>query len=212
MTEKLVFEFVTLFVVLEPFGMLAVFLAVTADLESGERRKAAVLAILYAFGILVFFIAVGELLLIQMGIPLLAFQVAGGVLLLLYGIEMSLGAHAPGTGPKAAPLKETRNSIHALAVYPLAIPGIAGPGAMLTVVLLTDNRDYSLADQLVTTAVLGATLALFLVILLAASPIMRVIGQGGANVLRRVMGVILTAIAVKLVLTALQEWLGLPPL
>lgn len=99
MTEKLVFEFVTLFVVLEPFGMLAVFLAVTAGLEAAQRRKAAVLAILYAFALLVFFVVVGELLLIQMGIPLRAFQVAGGLLLLLYGIEMSLGAHAPGTGP-----------------------------------------------------------------------------------------------------------------
>ncbi len=211
MTEKLVFEFVTLVVVLEPFGMLAVFLAATAALESGQCWKAAVLAILYAFGILVFFIVVGELLLIQMGIPLLAFQVAGGILLLLYGIEMSLGAHAPGTGPNAVSHKDA-GGIHALAVYPLAIPAIAGPGAMLTVVLLTDNRQYTVTDQLVTTGVLAAVMVLFLLILLAAHPIMRVIGQGGANVLRRVMGVLLTAIAAKMVLGALQEWLGLPPL
>ncbi|MBK1619606.1 MarC family protein [Lamprobacter modestohalophilus] len=212
MTEKLVFEFVTLFVVLEPFGMLAVFLAVTAGLEAGQRRKAAALAILYAFAVLVFFVVVGELLLIQMGIPLRAFQVAGGLLLLLYGIEMSLGAHAPGTGPSAASHTDSSSSINSLAVYPLAIPSIAGPGAMLTVVLLTDNREHAVIDQLITTAVLGSTLFLFLLILLAASPIMRVIGQGGANVLRRVMGVILSAIAANMILGAFQEWLGLPPL
>jgi multiple antibiotic resistance protein len=212
MTEKLVFEFVTLFVVLEPFGMLAVFLAVTAGLDAGQRRKAAALAILYAFAILVFFVVVGELLLIEMGIPLLAFQVAGGLLLLLYGIEMSLGAHAPGTGPKAASHSDASSSINSLAVYPLAIPSIAGPGAMLTVVLLTDNREHAIVDQLITTAVLGSTLFLFLLILLAASPIMRVIGQGGANVLRRVMGVLLSAIATNMILGAFQDWLGLPPL
>lgn len=212
MAQKLVYEFVTLFVVLDPFGMLAVFLAVTAGLESAQRTKAAVLAILYAFGILVFFIVVGELLLIQMGIPLLAFQIAGGILLLLYGIEMSLGAHAPGAGPSAARALEAGGSIHALAVYPLAIPAIAGPGAMLTVVLLTDNREYSITDQLITTGVMGVVMLIFLLILLAANPIMRVIGEGGANVLKRVMGVLLTAIAAKMVLTAFQEWLGLPPL
>lgn len=83
---------------------------------------------------------------------------------------------------------------------------------MLTVVLLTDNREHAVIDQLITTAVLGSTLFLFLLILLAASPIMRVIGQGGANVLRRVMGVVLSAIAANMILGAFQEWLGLPPL
>lgn len=212
MAQKLVYEFVTLFVVLDPFGMLAVFLAVTPGLEPAQRVKAAVLAILYAFGTLVFFIVVGELLLIQMGIPLLAFQIAGGILLLLYGIEMSLGAHAPGAGPSASQASEAASGIHALAVYPLAIPAIAGPGAMLTVVLLTDNREHSIVDQLITTGVLGAVMLVFLLILLAANPIMRVIGDGGANVLRRVMGVLLSAIAAKMVLSAFQDWLGLPPL
>jgi len=212
MAQKLVYEFVTLFVVLDPFGMLAIFLAVTAGLEPAQRVKAAVLAILYALGILLFFIVVGELLLIQMGIPLLAFQIAGGILLLLYGIEMSLGAHAPGAGPSATRALDSEGSIHALAVYPLAIPAIAGPGAMLTVVLLTDNREHSISDQLITSGVLGVVMLIFLLILLAASPIMRLIGEGGANVLKRVMGVLLTAIAAKMVLGAFQEWLGLPPL
>lgn len=207
MAEKLVYDFVTLFVVLDPFGLLAVFLAVTSQLNAGDRRKTAVLAIIYAFAVLLFFIVAGELLLIQMGIPLLAFQIAGGILLLLYGIEMSLGDHAPGAG-----VDNPGGSLHSLAVYPLAIPAIGGPGAMLTVVLLTDNRLFSATDQMITAAVLAAVLIVFLIILLAASPIMRMIGSGGANVLRRVMGVLLAAIAAKMVLTALQQWLGLPAL
>lgn len=214
MAQTLVYQFVTLFVVLDPVGMLVIFLAVTPSLECAQRVKVATLAILYAFGVLLFFIAAGELLLIQMGIPLRAFQIAGGILLLLYGIEMSLGAHAPGAGPAAGPGPErgSGSSIHSLAVYPIAIPAIAGPGAMLMVVLLTDNRQHSIIDQLITSGVLGLVMLIFLLILLAASPIMRLIGEGGANVLRRVMGVLLTAIAAKMVLGAFQAWLGLPPL
>jgi multiple antibiotic resistance protein len=207
-TEKLIYDFVTLFVVLDPVGMLAVFLAVTSDLQPSERRKIAILAILYSFGILLFFIVAGELLLIQMGIPLRAFQIAGGILVLLYGIEMSLGASAPGAGLQTQP----GSSLHALAVYPLATPAIAGPGAMLTVVLLTDNRAFSVWQQSLTALMLAVVLVIFLIVLLAANPIMRFIGVGGANVLRRVMGILLSAIAAKMVLQVFQDWLGLPPL
>lgn len=208
MLERLIYEFVTLFVVLDPVGMLAVFLSVASGLTAADRRKAALLAVAYAFAVLVFFIAAGELLLIQMGIPLLAFQIAGGILLLLYGIEMTLGAQVPGAGLAGA----AEQNIHSLAVYPLAIPAIAGPGAMLTVVLLTDNRAFTPADQLLTAATLALVLLVFLVILFAANPIMRLIGAGGASVLRRVMGMLLTAVAAKMVLTAVQQWLDLPPL
>jgi hypothetical protein len=82
---------------------------------------------------------------------------------------MSLGATAPGAG-----VEEVEGDIHSLAVYPLATPAIAGPGAMLTVVLLTDNRVFGFWEQVLTTAALAAVLAAFLVVLLAANPIMRV--------------------------------------
>jgi len=208
MLQKMVYDFVTLLVVLDPVGMLAIFLATTTELNPVERRKAATLGILYAFGILLFFIVAGELLLIQMGIPLRAFQIAGGILLFLYGIEMSLGTNAPGVGFENL----TGAGIHAIAVYPIAIPAIAGPGAMLTVVLLTDNRVFGFWDQALTTVVLAAVLVIFLLVLFAANPIMRSIGIGGANVLRRVMGILLSAIATKMVLSAVQDWLNLPAL
>lgn len=208
MSQKLISDFVTLFVVLDPIGMLAIFLAVSPKMEPAARRKTAVLGILYSFVVLLFFIVAGELLLVQMGIPLRAFQIAGGILLLLYGIEMSLGTAAPGEGLSDA----AASGIQSVAVYPLAIPAIAGPGAMLTVVLLTDNRAFGFWEQAQTAAVLAVVLAIFLVVLMAANPIMRVIGTGGANVLRRVMGILLTAIAANMVLSAVQAWLGLPPL
>jgi multiple antibiotic resistance protein len=208
MLQKLISDFVTLFVVLDPVGALAIFLAITHRMKPSERRLAAVLSIIYSFVTLLFFIVAGELLLVQMGIPLRAFQIAGGILLFLYGVEMSLGSAAPG----GAFADGEAGGVHTLAVYPLAIPAIAGPGTMLTVVLLTDNRAFSIWQQALTTAVLAVTLSIFLAILLAANPIMRILGSGGANVLRRVMGILLSAIAANMVLDALQSWLGLPDL
>ena len=204
MLNKVLHDFVTLFVVLDPVGALAIFLAVTAPLTADQRRRVALLGVLYSFAVLVFFVLVGELLLIEMGIPLHAFQLAGGLLLLLYGIEMVLGHRAPGEN-----FVGTTGDIQSLSIYPIAIPAIAGPGAMLTTVLLTDNRVFSIIDQGVTVAVLAVALLLILVILLAANPIMWAIGIGGANVLRRVMGILLCSVAVNMALSGAESWLKL---
>jgi multiple antibiotic resistance protein len=202
--QKVVHEFVTLINVLDPVGALAIFLAVTPKLAPAQRTRAAVYGVLYSFGVLTFFVVAGELLLIQMGIPLHAFQVAGGILLLLYGIEMVLGRTAPGEN-----FVGTTGDIQSLAIYPIAIPAIAGPGSMLTIVLLTDNRAFGVFDQMMTVVVLAFTLSLILIILLAANPIMRLVGVGGANVLRRVMGILLCSVAVNMIFTALDTWLKL---
>ncbi len=206
--HRFVSDFVTLFVVLDPIGTLVIYLALAPKLEPAERRTIALLGVLYSFAVLLFFIVIGEYLLFTIGIPLRAFQIAGGILVFLYGIEMSIGTSTPGTGFDDV----TRGGIQALAIYPLAIPAIAGPGAMLTVVLLTENRHYSFLEQTMTTVALAAALAIFLVIMLFANPIMRAVGVGGANVMRRVMGIILSAIAANMVLEAFQSWLGLPTL
>jgi multiple antibiotic resistance protein len=208
MWEKVVSDFVTLFVVLDPVGTLVIFIAISEKMEPAQRRLTALLGVLYSFAALLFFILVGELLLIEMGIRLRAFQIAGGILVFLYGVEMALGTAVPGD----AFSNVTAGGFRSLAVYPLAIPAIAGPGAMLTVVLLTDNRKFEIWQQALTTAVLAVALLIFFLILLAANPIMRAIGEGGANVLRRIMGILLSAIAATMVLTAFQSWLELPPL
>jgi len=208
MSHKIVSDFVTLFIVLDPVGTLVIFLAISKEMEPSQRRTTALLGVVYSFVALLFFIVVGEILLDQIGIPLRAFQIAGGILLLLYGVEMAIGTATPGDAFSDV----TAGGFRALAVYPLAIPAIAGPGAMLTVVLLTDNRDFGVLEQALTAAVLAVALAIFFVILLAANPIIRVIGTGGANVLRRVMGILLSSIAANMVLSGVQEWLDLPPL
>jgi len=140
-----------------------------------------------------------------MGISIRAFQIAGGIVLLLVALEMIRGDTHAG-------MQDAEQSHLALAVYPLAIPKIAGPGAMLTVILLTDDDRFNLSGKMITVGVLAAVLLIQLLILLAAEPISRLIGTTGAGVIGRVMGMLLAALAVSMVLSAMGEWLNLPKL
>ncbi len=198
-------EFVTLFLVVNPFGVLPVFLAIAGTLDPPAQRKLALHAVLISLAVLVFFVFAGALLLEQMGISIRAFQISGGILLFLVALEMIRGQSATG-GP------DTEQSNMALAVYPLAIPKIAGPGSMLTVVLLTDDDRFNPLGQLTTVGLLALVLAITFLILLASGPISRLIGTAGVSVVSRVMGMLLAALAVSMVLSALGDWLGLPKL
>jgi multiple antibiotic resistance protein len=199
----LVSDFITLFVVVDPLAASSVFLAVTAAYTAPAKRKIATLAVLFALGVCLFFIVLGQIIVEAMGISLRAFQIAGGMVLFLFAASMILAE------PKE-PAGGGDGGVAALAVYPLAIPAIAGPGTMLTVMLLTDNDRFGVVEQAITTAVVVAVLLIQYALLLLAEPVSRVIGRSGANILRRVMGMILASVAVNAVLTALGSWLGLP--
>jgi multiple antibiotic resistance protein len=154
-------------------------------------------AVLVAFVVLLAFIIVGQLVLEGLGLDLQSFQIAGGIVLFLFALTMIFGPGKPEAEMEGADL--ARN----VAVFPVAMPSIASPGAMLAVVILTDNDRFSVAHQVMTSALMALVLAVTLVILLAAGPIMRVIGQTGAAVISRVMGMILAAVAVDAVLNGL---------
>ena len=206
MWQERLTEFVTLWVVVDPLGSVSVFLAVTAGLDPSVRRKAAILSILVAFVALLFFIVAGQVLLTAMGISLPSFQIAGGIVLFLFALRMVLGSVAADPGQTKA------SGGLDVAVFPLGIPSVAGPGAMLTVVLLTDNDRFDLVDQALTVAVLAIVLVLTLALFLLAEPVARLIGKSGANIISRVMGMVLAAVAVDMVLKALVGWLKLPQL
>lgn len=183
-------EFVTIWVVIDPIGTIPVFLAVTGKIEAKRRPQVAIQAILTAAGILVFFVVCGQLLIEALGISLVSFQISGGIVLFLFALTMIFGPSKPQSeiDAGAAPGEN-------VAIFPLAVPSIAGPGAMLAVVLLTDNHRFSLTQQALTTAVMFLVLAVTLVLLLLASPIQRLIGESGASIVSRVMGMILAALA-----------------
>ena len=199
-------QFFTLWAMLDPVSHLPLFLGATADLSGKERRRSALLAVVFAYCILVFFGIAGQHLLHAMGISLISFQIAGGVILLLFSTSMVLGQ--PLAATKSA--EEAPDDVVGIAVYPLATPIIAGPGSMLAIILLTDNNRFTASEQITTFGILALVLGLLLVIFMLGDLIIKTIGRGGTNVMRRVMGVVLAALSVNLILSALVEWLKLP--
>ena len=153
-----------------------------------------------AAGILLFFIVVGEVLLLAMGVPLLAFQIAGGLILFLFALTMIFGESKPEVEVKAA------RSVQDTAIFPLATPSIASPGAMMAVVLLTENSRHSLLEQSVTALLMLLVVGAAYLLMLGAGWISKVIGEGGASIVSRVMGLILASIAASNVLEGIKEY------
>ncbi len=199
------YEFVTLYVILDPVATIPVFLAVTTGLSRGRQLAVAGTAILISFAILMFFILVGDKLLEALHVPMASFQLAGGLVLLLFGLQMTLGKVT-----ETALAMPANASLVERALFPLAMPSIAGAGSILTVMLLADNTDRTFAEQVQTTAVLVACMAALFVGFVLASFLSRLLGRGGIEIVSRVFGLILTSIAVTNLVVAIKLSFGLP--
>lgn len=193
-------DFVLLWSVIDPIGTVPVFISATAGRTSAQRGRIALLAAGAAAGVLLFFIVFGELLLRGIGVPLLAFQIAGGVVLFLFALTMIFGESKPEAESKIV------RSDHDTAIFPLAMPSLASPGAMMAVVLLTENNRHSLAEQSVTTGLMLLVVAGAYVMMRGANVISRWIGDAGAGVVSRVMGMLLASIAASNVLEGVKEY------
>jgi multiple antibiotic resistance protein len=198
--DRLVTEFVKLWVVIDPIGTLPIFLAVTAGMSAAAARRVAIRGTLIAAAVLIFFVVAGQLLLSAMDIGLSSFQVAGNIVLFLFALSMIFGESKLEEDEKLMRTGDLER-----AVYPLAIPGIANPGAMLTVMTLTDNSRFSIAEQAETVMEIIVILGLLLLLLFAASRIIAVIGNAGASVISRVMGLILASVAVDGIVRAMRH-------
>ena len=201
MLELIFNAFVTLLVVIDPLGLAPLFVGITHGRPDAYRRAAAVRGTVLAAAILFLFALVGQGLLGALGIGFPAFRIAGGVLLFLLSLDVIF---ARPSGARSATVRE--EEIHPeedISVFPLAIPLIAGPGSLTTILLYTAG-----GDALRVAAVLGvlvAVLLLALASLLLAPRVMRVFGETGANVFSRVLGVLLAALAVQFVLDGIRE-------
>ena len=207
MLDTLIAAFVTLLVVVDPPGVVPIFAGLTGDLSAAERRRVAVNGTLIAAGILLAFALGGEVLLGLLGIGLPAFRIAGGILLLLLSVEMVMAKH---TGLRATTsAEETEGSQRAdITVFPLAIPLIGGPGAMTSIVLLMGEAP-DLPGKAMMLGVLAAVLAIMLACLLLTGPVMRLLGVTGINVISRVAGIILAALAVQFIIDGVRaSWPG----
>ncbi len=203
MLEQWFSTFVFFFAVIDPIGTVPVFLAVTKKHDELEKRKIAYKAVLISAGVLLFFVIAGELILTAINIPLSAFQIAGGIVLFLFALSMIFG--------EAKPDEEIRlvSSSTETAIFPLSVPSIASPGAMLAAVLLTENHRYNIGEQVMTSFIMLVVIGVTLLALLAASRIQKWIGQSGASIISRIMGLILSSVAVSNVLAGIKAYFAL---
>jgi multiple antibiotic resistance protein len=201
MLEFVFNSFVTLLVVVDPPGLAPIFAALTRGYPEKRKRETAIRATVLGATILLVFALVGTALLEALGIGLPAFRIAGGVLLFLLALDM-IFASSTGLRSKTVREQEEESYQQDVSVFPLAIPLLAGPGSITTVLLYTGER--SATELALFVAVLLLVLLLTLASLLLAPLIMGLLGETGANVLSRVLGVVLAALGVQFVLDGIQ--------
>lgn len=193
--------FVTLFIVIDPIMVTPIFASLTRGETPGKRRRIAIEAAFIAACLLTFFGLVGNVMLHHLGISLAAFRTAGGILLFLMGFRMffepdgELEAKTPG--PKAS----SRENI---AFFPLAIPLMAGPGAIATVMLLTGEPDASLVERSAALAAMFTVLVSGVIIMAFASGIADALGRTGMNVISRLLGMLLMALSTQYVFDGIR--------
>lgn len=207
-TAFFITSFVTLFVIIDPIGLTPLFVALTQGMTVKQRRAIAIRATLTSAGILALFAVFGEALLGFIGISMAAFKIAGGILLLLTALDMLFQRRSKRREDTA----EEEDDLDDPSVFPLAIPLIAGPGSIATVILLAGTHPGFTG--------LGLSLAVMLLVLMvtfiffeAATPLERLLGKTGINVVSRLLGMLLAALAVQFMLNGLQDFgvLGILP-
>jgi multiple antibiotic resistance protein len=202
MFHSFISAFTTLFVAIGPVEVAAMFLALTPGFDARIKRQLAIIAAGVAAGVLLAFALGGLQLLTLIGVGLPAFRTAGGVLLLMTSAEMLLSRHTGLTSitpPEEMEAKQQRD----IAIFPLAIPLIAGPGSMTAIVLLMGRAHMALAQGMVLVALLLNVLLAFVAMLMSQA-LMRVLGLTGANVVARVSGILLAALAMQFIFDGLS--------
>lgn len=189
-----------LIAVIDPIGSVPVYLEATKQFDLAHKRRIAIRASIIAFIILLFFIVVGQIILESMSVSLNAFQISGGVILFLFSLTMIFGDGKPESE------KHLIQDYKHVTIFPVAIPSIASPGAIMAVVLMTDNNIYSINEQIITTLLVLFVIAITLFILLLANKVQQIIGSYGITVISKVMGLILASYAVQSILSGLKDF------
>ncbi|MBO6868345.1 MAG: MarC family protein [Thalassococcus sp.] len=200
-TAFLISAFATLFVVIDPIGLTPIFIALTQGSSAKQRRAIAIRACVIAFGILCLFTFLGEQVLGFIGISMPAFRIAGGILLFLTALDMLFERRTKRREDKADHPEDVPDP----SVFPIAIPLIAGPGAIASMILLTGQSD----SLLNTFAVLGVMLLVIFMVLaffLISGFIEKALGRVGITVVTRLLGMLLAALSVQFVLDGLRAF------
>ena len=208
-SEVAVPAFATLFVIIDPIGLVPLFLALTTSLGEQARRKIAIRAVVFGFVVLLVFALAGQAVLGFLGISLAAFRIAGGLLLFLMALEMLFEKRTErrekNVEKSSQEHEESHHSLEDQWVFPLGTPLIAGPGAIASVILLMGSDVHGLAGQAVVIGVLASVILITLLLFLIASKLGSFVGPTASRAMSRILGMILSALAVQFVLTGLNS-------
>ena len=198
--------FITLLVVVDPPGVVPIYVALTKDEEPRKRRAILIRAVLIALGVALFFLFAGRVVLSYLGVTVHAFSISGGILLFVAAMPMLFGQRG---GLQAPEPKETGSVGEDISVFPLAMPLLSGPGTIATILLLTSQAAGN-TGRLVAIGV--ATAIVFLVSFISLSlgaRLIQLLGEGGVHIATRVMGIVLAALAVQYVLNGITGYYNL---
>ena len=203
--STIIVTFLTLFFTIDPFGVTPVFVALTSNASVNHKKKMAKFGVLIASLILFFFVLTGSTVLDLLGIKLPAFRIAGGILLLLLSIDMVLAKpESPIRSENKEEHEETlqRNDI---SVFPLAIPLLSGPAAITILILFMKQAEGNLLHQLIIVLSLAANMFICWLVLNFSTHITKFLGKTGINVLNRIFGILLTALACQFFIDGVTE-------
>ena len=200
--------FVTLLVVVDPIGVAPTFVALTSEHSAADRNNILRRVALVAFGVALFFLIAGRSLLSYLGVTVHAFAISGGILLFVAAWPMLFG-HRPGL--QAPERDEQKRAGEDVAIFPLAIPLLSGPGTITTILLLDNQQDTSALRFALLAVILAAVFLISWIVLHAAERIVSRLGEGKVRILTRVLGIVLAALAVQFVLNGLAGFYGSLP-
>lgn len=194
---------VTLLVVVDPPGVVPIYVALTSDEQPARRRKILIRAVLIAFGVALFFLIAGRAVLSYLGVTVHAFSISGGVLLFVAAMPMLFGQRG---GLQSAEPKEQGSVGEDISVFPLAMPMLSGPGTIATILLLTSQAGGDMRKLIAIGVAIGVVFLVSFIVLYLGARLIGLVGEGGVHIATRVMGIVLAALAVQYVLNGVTGY------
>ena len=198
--------FVTLLVVVDPPGVVPIYVALTKDERPARRRAILIRAVLIAFGVALFFLVAGRAVLSYLGVTVHAFSISGGILLFVAAMPMLFGQRGGLQSPEPQERDTMATGGQDIAVFPLAMPMLSGPGMIATILLLTSQAGGGVQKLLAIGVAIAAVFLVAFITLYLGGRLIALVGEGGVHIATRVMGIVLAALAVQYVLNGVTGY------
>lgn len=198
--------FVTLLVVVDPPGVVPIYVALTKDEQPARRRAILIRAVLIAFGVALFFLVAGRAVLSYLGVTVHAFSISGGILLFVAAMPMLFGQRGGLQAPEGKERGARATAGNDISVFPLAMPLLSGPGTIATILLLTSQAGGDLKKLAAISIAIAVVFLVSFISLYLGARLIRLVGEGGVHIATRVMGIVLAALAVQYVLNGVTGY------